>query len=100
MTTERTYIGNGRQKHGSEYITLNICFEDLVHAMEHALSAYPNGNTRIRAVLARKRTPTADATHVLYIPHRPDAAEREALRQGAVADRQEQEVRAWDRDNS
>lgn len=88
-TTERTYIGNGRQKPGSEYITLSLCLEDLLaqEAVER------NGKHYLRAVVARRRSSDAyGRTHSVYVPQRPDEQELLELQRNQVADQQELEA--------
>lgn len=93
-TSEKKYIGNGRQKPGSEYITLSICLEDLMMAEP----VERNGKHYLRAIVARKRSGDSyGRTHTVYVPEQLDLKE---LEYGQVADQQEMEVRAYDELNA
>lgn len=87
MTTEKQYIGNGRQKNGSEYITLSICLEDLMMAEP----IERNGKHYLRAIVARRRGhDTYGRTHTVYVPEQVDQQE---LANQRLMDQQEIEFR-------
>jgi hypothetical protein len=96
MANERTYIGNGRQKAGSEYITLSICVEDLLAAAAQEAQEHSNGKSYLKVIVARKRITEYGNTHTVYAPHVPTEAERLEAEHNALADRQELEVLAAD----
>ena len=90
MATEKNYIGNGKQKAGSEYITLSICLEDLMASEP----VERNGKHYLRAVVARRRSSDAyGRTHMVYVPPTMDEEERLELKRNRVADQQEIEFR-------
>jgi hypothetical protein len=94
MASEKSYIGNGRQKQGSEYITLSICVDDLLMAAHANSVEHSNGKSYLRVVVARKRSNEYGKTHTVYVPHVPTEAERLEAEHNAVADKQELEVLA------
>jgi hypothetical protein len=90
MATEKNYIGNGRQKAGSEYITLSICLEDLMASEP----VERNGKHYLRAVVAKRRSSdTYGRTHTVYVPAQLDETEKMELQRNRVADQQEIEFR-------
>jgi hypothetical protein len=81
MATEKAYIGNGRQKQGSEYITLNIDVDELLAALHNRTSEAPNGKFYLKAIVAKRRTTDMyGRTHTLYLPATEDRGEQEANR--------------------
>jgi hypothetical protein len=96
MASEKSYIGNGRQKQGSEYITLSICVEDLLEAAAQEAQEHSNGKSYLRVVVARKRSNEYGKTHTVYAPHVATEAERLEAEHNALADKQELEVLAAD----
>lgn len=92
MASERTYIGNGKQKAGSEYIRLSICVDDLLQAAHAESVEHTNGKHYLTVIVARKRTTEHGNSHTAYVPHQVDAKE---LEYGQVADQQEMEVLSY-----
>ena len=87
MAAEKTYIGSGRQKAGSEYITLSLCLEDILNAETSEF----NGKTYIKAIVAKRRTPDQyGKTHTVYVPEAPDMVE---IVRNRLMDQQERETR-------
>lgn len=99
MDSERTYVGNGVQNPGSEYIRLHICLDALLDAM-HTNSISHNGRLYVNVVVARKRGMHHRSSHTAYVPVRPTEEEQVEARRNAIADQQELEVRAWDEANA
>lgn len=82
MATEKTYIGNGRQKEGSAYITITL---DL-NALANCPFSSHEDKVTVRAILARKAKPNGHGTHTLYVPATVD---QELAAQNALMDQQE-----------
>lgn len=97
---EKAYVGTGRQKQGSEYITLSICFEDLMNAYNLNSFAHSNGKLYVNVMLARNRKDQFGRTHALYIQARKTDAERSQEQMDSIADQQEIEVRKHDEENA
>ena len=87
MSNQKHYVGNGRQKQGSEYIILNLKLEDLwVAPMTET-----NGKFTIKVVVARMRVQDKfGRTHTAYVPVEEDLQEK---RLNALLDQQEEESR-------
>ncbi|MDQ3100754.1 MAG: hypothetical protein M3R08_05160 [Bacteroidota bacterium] len=89
MATEKAYIGNGRQKQGSEYITISLDVDQLLALMNSRTTVAPNGKYHLNAVIAKRRSPDQfGRTHTIYLPEVHDHSETENNR---LVDHQEME---------
>ncbi len=87
MATEKAYIGNGRQRNGSEYITISLDVDQLLALMNTRTTVAPNGKYYLNAVIAKRRS--ADQygrTHTVYLPEQVDRSEEQL---NALIDNQE-----------
>lgn len=76
MANEKAYIGNGRQKQGSEYITISLDVDQLLALMNSRTTVAPNGKYYLNAIVAKRRSPDQfGRTHTIYLPEVIDHTE-------------------------
>lgn len=87
MATEKTYIGNGRQKEGSAYLVLSLSVSNLEEMLaEHRAKG---GGSYVKAIVAKRiNKGKFGETHSVYLPVEKDDAD---VRYNALADQQELE---------
>jgi hypothetical protein len=88
MSTEKQYIGTGRQKDGSHYITLNLDMNEVLNA---SVTEHEDGRLTMKVIVAKmRRTDKYGRSHTVYVPIPED---QEDLKNQRVADLQEIEYR-------